>query len=164
MIGSIQISPDLETNMTLDKNAFVIVVDDDDTYLRMLTFMIRRAGVGRVEAFSNVEEAFARAIERRPDVIVSDWNMDPTDGLEFLKMTRANERLAHTPFIMATANVAEEYWRRAIEAGATDFLFKPLGMKEIYEAVRGALLLGETRERLDAPTRHSRARGGAKSP
>ena len=123
--------------MTIEpENAFAIVVDDDHIHLDILHFMLRRIGIKHVEAFSNSHDAFNRIKEKSPDLIVSDWNMDPINGLQLLSMVRMKKQTSKIPFIMATANISEEYWKRAIEAGVTDFLFKPLDFK----VFRGAVL------------------------
>lgn len=121
------------------ERAFVIVVDDDDIHLNMVSFMLRRMGIAIVESFSNAEDALARAMEKRPDLIVSDWNMEPMDGLQLLKLVRQHPPTTSVPFIMATANITECHWRQAIEAGVTEFLFKPLNFSTLQEAVLDTL-------------------------
>lgn len=125
--------------MIENENAFVIVVDDDDTHLNMVSFMLRRMGIAIVESFSNADDALARAMEKCPDLIVSDWNMEPMDGLQLLKLVRRNSQTTSVPFIMATANITEGHWRQAIETGVTEFMFKPLSYASLREAVSDTL-------------------------
>lgn len=73
------------------------------------------------------------------DVVISDWNMEPADGYQLLKMVRRSRRLALLGFIMMTANTSERYPRLAIEAGATFFLAKPFRMASLKAALDATL-------------------------
>jgi two-component system chemotaxis response regulator CheY len=130
-------------NMATIEEAVVYVVDDDTTHLSMMHFMLRRIGFTNVKIFSEVELAFEQMQVQPPDLIISDWNMDPIDGFQFLKMVRRNVDLTATPFIMVTANTSEHYWRDAIIAGVTEFLPKPLSVNTFRQAVMIALSISD---------------------
>ena len=123
----------------------VVVVDDDRMHLEMMEMVLRRIGILDVRGFSDAEEAFASAQLKRPDLIISDWNMDPVDGLQLLKWIRETSFTSDVPFIMATANCSESYWIKAIEAGVTEFLVKPLKLQVLEDAILG-LIDGSDRE------------------
>jgi two-component system chemotaxis response regulator CheY len=129
--------------MATIEEAVVYVVDDDTTHLSMMHFMLRRIGFTNVKMFSEVELAFEQMQVQPPDLIISDWNMDPIDGFQFLKMVRRNVDLTATPFIMVTANTSEYYWRDAIIAGVTEFLPKPLSVNTFRQAVMIALSISD---------------------
>ena len=97
----------------------VCVVDDDAVHLEIMSFMLRRMGFRDVVTFSGAEEALDYVSSHDVHLIVSDWNMSPMSGMEFLEKVRSSDRLKHTPFLMVTANCSESYWRDAIKAGAT---------------------------------------------
>ncbi len=113
----------------------VCVVDDDAVHLEIMSFMLRRMGFRDVVTFSGAEEALDYVSSHDVHLIVSDWNMSPMSGMEFLEKVRSSDRLKHTPFLMVTANCSESYWRDAIKAGATEFLFKPLSLHAFMSAV-----------------------------
>ena len=121
--------------MATIEEAVVYVIDDDAMHLSMMHFLLRRIGFKKVKMFSEVELAFEQMQIQPPDLIISDWNMDPVDGFQFLKMVRRNVDLTATPFIMVTANTSEHYWRDAIIAGVTEFVPKPLSVDSFRRAV-----------------------------
>ncbi len=125
--------------MATIERAVVYVVHDDAMHLSMMHFMLRRIGFANVKMFSEVELAFEQMQVQPPDLIISDWNMDPIDGFQLLKMVRQNVDLTATPFIMSTANTSEHYWWAAIIAGVTEFLPKPLSVDTFRRAVMIAL-------------------------
>ena len=89
---------------------------------------------GVTASAAGVPAALERLGAWRFDVIVSDWNMEPMDGVELLRRVRKNPATAHTPFILITASLSETAWRNAIEYGATDFLLKPLSLNSLRSA------------------------------
>src|SRR5690606_4809043 len=92
-------------------------------------------GFDETAGAGDVEEALAILQRQNVDIVVSDWNMDPYDGLHFLGLVRANKATRHIPFILVTASLSEDAWRRAIELGATDFLVKPFSIDQLHESV-----------------------------
>lgn len=130
--------------MSVLANKTAYVVDDDAVHLGMMAFMLRRMGFNDVEAFPDAEAALAALEDKTPDVIISDWNMAPLDGLEFLTMVRARPEWRNIPFVMVTANTSEHYWRDAIAAGVTEFLFKPMKFAQLKDAALVALGLEDS--------------------
>jgi two-component system chemotaxis response regulator CheY len=112
-----------------------LVVEDDRVLRDTVSFMLRRMGFQHVDTAGDVESAFALLHKRDVDVVISDWNMDPLNGLDLLAMIRAHGRLASVPVIMMSANMSEDYWVQAIKAGATDFLQKPFALKALHDTV-----------------------------
>lgn len=112
-----------------------LAVDDDRMFLQSMRMMLRVGGFAEVMGASDVDAALA-LLERHPvELIVSDWNMDPLDGLEFLRRVRANPKTKHIPFILVTASLSEEAWRGAISLGATDFLVKPFTIEQLHASM-----------------------------
>lgn len=83
--------------MSVLANKTAYVVDDDAVHLGMMAFMLRRMGFADVEAFPDAEAALAALEDKTPDVIISDWNMAPLDGLEFLTLVRSRENGRTSP-------------------------------------------------------------------
>lgn len=112
-----------------------LAVDDDRTFLQGMRMMLRVGGFEEVKTAGDVETALAMLEVYPVELIVSDWNMDPLDGLEFLRRVRENPATKDIPFILVTASLSEAAWRGAIELGATDFLVKPFTIEQLHESV-----------------------------
>ena len=117
----------------------VVVVDDDRNFLDAMKAMLKRVGFTSIHAYDNVEDAWIHIQQDTPNLIISDWNMDPINGYEFLLMMKFEEHSRNIPFIMNTANMSEEYWVKAIGAGADDFLVKPFSFADLKETIEIAL-------------------------
>jgi|APCry1669190156_1035279.scaffolds.fasta_scaffold66473_1 two-component system chemotaxis response regulator CheY len=130
--------------MTQFSQQSALVVEDDHVLRDTVSFMLRRMGFQHVDTAGDVETAYALLTKRDFDIVVSDWNMDPLNGLDLLAMIRAHKSLMALPVIMMTANMSEDYWVEAIKAGATDFLQKPFALKALQETVALALDITHT--------------------
>lgn len=112
-----------------------IVVDDDVVYLRTVGLMLKKMGFTDVQQFTGADEALDWLEMEQPDLIVSDWDMPPVNGLEFLRAVRSSPKTRETGFILNTGNLSEAYWTQGIQAGANVFLFKPFGFPDFRDAV-----------------------------
>lgn len=119
-----------------------LAVDDDRMFLQSMRMMLRVGGFAEVMGASDVDAALALLARHPVELIVSDWNMDPLDGLEFLRRVRANPQTSRIPFILVTASLSEEAWRGAIELGATDFLVKPFTIDQLHASMDICLNIG----------------------
>jgi CheY-like chemotaxis protein len=113
------------------EQALVLLVDDNEGNLEMLSTFLRIKGC-RVLTASNGVEAIALAKERLPDVILMDVQMPEMDGLEATRLLRAEPALRLTPIIALTALAMPGDRERCLDAGMDDYLTKPLGLKELH--------------------------------
>jgi response regulator RpfG family c-di-GMP phosphodiesterase len=120
-----------------------VVVDDDIVYLQTVGLMLKKMGFSDVKMFSNALDALDFVESEKTDLIVSDWDMPMMTGCEFLEEVRRNPRTNSIPFILNTGNHSETYWRQAIAAGVTEFLFKPFGFADFKDSVSIALDLAD---------------------
>lgn len=111
---------------------WVLVVDDDETLLKVLAMRFELEGFGVLSANSG-EVALEVAHARRPDVIVLDAMMPGISGLEVCRSVRASEVTADTPILMLTAHGGLEF--EAVAAGANRFIEKPFDLDELCELV-----------------------------
>ncbi len=125
--------------------SIALAVDDDGNFRECIRMMLRIGGFSETLGVGDVEAALAVATERPLDLIVSDWNMAPYNGLDLLRAVRANRATRDIPFILVTASLSEEAWRGAIELGATDFLVKPFSIEQLHESATLALELTQRR-------------------
>jgi two-component system chemotaxis response regulator CheY len=127
--------------MAINKAMPILIVDDYKTMLRIVRGLLNQLG------FNNIDEATDGAmawdmVQKKPyGLIVSDWNMEPMSGFEFLKLVRTNPNTKQLPFIMVTAESKTENIIAAKQAGVSNYIVKPFNaqtLKQKLEAVFGA--------------------------
>ena len=116
----------------------VLIADDEDDILGLVSLQLRRAGYEVVEARDGVE-ALTLALERSPALAVLDVTMPELDGLEVTRRLRANEATRELPVILLSARVQEADVARGREAGANDYLLKPFRARELQARVDALL-------------------------
>ncbi|MGM0592619.1 MAG: PAS domain S-box protein, partial [Halobacteriota archaeon] len=135
----------------------ILHVDDDPHFTSVAGDFIERAGRFDVVTAPGASEGLARLAEAEIDCVVSDYDMSPTNGLEFLEVVR--ERYPELPFILFTGKGSEEIASEAISAGVTDYIQKQTGTEQyallanrVQNAVasaRSKRALAERERRLD---------------
>jgi CheY-like chemotaxis protein len=123
----------------------VLVADGDPRSLRLLELALRRAGFA-VESAADGGQAMRKLLETPVQAAVCDVALSEPDGLALCRAARAHERLAGIPFLLVGA-LDPAAKARAVEAGADDYLAKPVLLKELVQRVRHLL----ERRRLSDP-------------
>jgi len=95
----------------------VLIVDDYNTMRRILRNLLGQIGFANVEEAEDGAGGLKKMREHNIGLVISDWNMAPMSGLEFLKEVRSDALLKETPFIMITAESKTEKVVAAKEAG-----------------------------------------------
>jgi len=108
----------------------VLVVDDSGMQRRILCASLKRWGFTVSEAKSGIE-ALRRSREDPPDLVLSDWMMPGMDGLDFCREFRAMARESYGYFILLTSKSGKEEIAHGLDAGADDFLTKPVNASEL---------------------------------
>ena len=124
----------------------VLVVEDDPAIQRLMLRWLQRAGY-KVRSADDGAEAIEMIEQRCPDVIVTDWEMPNVDGIELCHWI-SNAELPHYVYVLVvTARVSTEDMVCALEAGANDFLRKPIDPAELVAriAVAGRVLRRDRR-------------------
>jgi len=111
--------------MAVDLGMRVLVVDDYQTMLKVLTSLLRQLKFTNVDVASNGADALAKLKDGGVDLVISDWNMEPMSGFELLKSVRADEALKDLPFILVTAESKTENVIAAKQAGVSNYIVKP---------------------------------------
>ena len=115
----------------------LVCVVDDDSLIRDSTGRLIRSFGFRVEAFASAEEFGNSGFREETACLILDVRMPGMDGFELQhRLSEAGERI---PIIFITAHADEEQERRAMEAGAVGFLYKPFSQELLHHAVRSAL-------------------------
>jgi two-component system response regulator RpfG len=121
---------------------FVMIVDDRKTARSLLMGLARSIEPGlHVESFADPRAALERALVESPDLIISDYRMPQMDGVELIRRLRGVARLAEVPIVIVTVVEDREICYQALEAGATDFLTRPIDPQEFRARCRNLLTL-----------------------
>jgi two-component system, chemotaxis family, chemotaxis protein CheY len=117
----------------VDKNINILIVDDYKTMLRIVRSLLNQLGFNNIDEASNGSMALVMLQEKKYDLIMSDWNMEPMSGLDLLKNIRADDQLKLIPFIMITAEGKPENIITSKEAGVNNYLVKPFNADTLKE-------------------------------
>lgn len=117
--------------MAVDKNMNILIVDDYKTMLRILRNLLRQLGFSNVDEAVDGSSALQKVRQADFGLIISDWNMEPMTGLQFLKEVRADASTKHIPFIMVTAESKSENVIAAKEAGVSNYIVKPFNAETL---------------------------------
>ena len=115
-------------------DALVLVADDDEDILLLVTTRLRRDGFEVVSASSG-DQALALARERKPAIAVLDIGMPGLDGLEVLEQIRGDDELRGTLVLLLTAKAQESDVRRGFDVGADAYVKKPFSPAELSARV-----------------------------
>lgn len=118
----------------------ILVIDDDRSILILLKRMLEKQGYDVVAA-SNGEEGITQALLSQPALIICDWIMPGLNGLEVCHRIKNDPNLSTTFFILLTSldSVADRV--KGLDAGADDFISKPIEQNELQARVRAGLRL-----------------------
>ncbi|EFH10507.1 PleD family two-component system response regulator [Pseudoroseomonas cervicalis] len=119
-------------------SARILVVDDIAANLRLLEARLN-AEYYEVALASSGPEALSRAEDWMPDIILLDVMMPGMDGYEVCRRLKASTATAHIPVVMVTALVDASERVRGLEAGADDFLSKPVDHSTLFARLRALL-------------------------
>ena len=117
----------------------ILVVDDDPNALRLIGYALQRQGYEIIIA-QNGQEALAKAQSEKPDLIILDVMMPAMDGYEVLRRLRAISTTDRVPVILFTAKSQVDDKITGFEAGADDYLTKPVTPAELVARVKALLL------------------------
>jgi putative two-component system response regulator len=123
------------------RSAKIAIVDDEPINIKIVRKHLQGVGYENFVTTSDSVMAFDLIARERPDVVLLDVMMPTIDGLQILRAIRADAQLCHTPVLILTASTERGTKRDALEAGATDFLAKPVDAEELVPRVRNALIV-----------------------
>jgi signal transduction histidine kinase/CheY-like chemotaxis protein len=118
----------------------LLVVDDNAINRSLLVDTLEPLGFTVIEA-SDGQSALDRVSERRPDLVITDLAMPGMDGLELVRRLRLAPELAGMAIIVASASVFAADQHRSVEAGASDFLAKPVEIGDLLRQLQRHLAL-----------------------
>jgi response regulator RpfG family c-di-GMP phosphodiesterase len=121
----------------------VLIVDDSKTNAVLLRHLVARSAAVDPIAFTDPLAAMEWCGENQADLVLLDYMMPDMDGISFLREFRKSEKNQHVPVVFVTTIDAREVRQVALEAGATDFLSKPIDGPELQARLKNLLALRE---------------------
>ena len=117
-----------------DEKKTVIVVEDEPDAAEMFAEMMRVTGFNVIQLFSSTP-AISTITAEQPDLVILDIMMPDVSGLEVLRYMRRDPALKDIPVILVSAKSMPADIQEGLDAGASNYLTKPVGFLELKEAV-----------------------------
>jgi CheY-like chemotaxis protein len=129
----------------------VLVVEDTAPMRKLIVSVLESLGVGTVYTASDGREGFEQFQRLNPDIIITDWLMQPVDGIEFIRTVRTHMSSPNrtVPIIIITGYSAITRVIQARDHGVTEFLVKPFTANDL--AKRIAYVVNKPRDFVHAP-------------
>ncbi|MDR7103124.1 phosphate regulon transcriptional regulator PhoB [Croceicoccus sp. BE223] len=116
----------------------LLLVEDDTALAELLQYRFEAEGY-EVVATPDGDEALLLAAEQAPDLVILDWMVEGTSGIEICRRLRRDKETAHVPIVMLTARGNEDDRIRGLETGADDYVTKPFSPRELIARVSAVL-------------------------
>lgn len=131
-------------------NTVVLCVDDDESILDLLTYVLEEAGFSVIIARTGLD-ALALAYSKKPALILLDLVLPDIPGEEVCRRLRIHSPTARTPVIMLTVKSDEEATVRGLEMGADDYVKKPFSPRVLVARIKALLRMREVFDNLPTP-------------
>ena len=119
-----------ETTVTAETQPSILLAEDDPVTRMLMTRFLKKAGY-EVDAVGDGTEAFDRMLLRYYPILVTDWEMPGMDGLELCKAVRNMQFDGYVYALLLTARDGKEHIIAGLDAGADDYLVKPVHEQEL---------------------------------
>jgi PAS domain S-box-containing protein len=118
-------------------NANILIVDDQESNVRLLEQMLGEAGYAYVASTTNPRDVCALHRNNRYDLILLDLQMPGMDGFQVMEALKTNEAESYLPVLVITAQPGHKL--RALQCGAKDFISKPFDLVEVKTRIHNML-------------------------
>jgi two-component system, OmpR family, phosphate regulon response regulator PhoB len=116
----------------------ILIVDDEPAIREMVAFALRKGEYEPAHA-GDAREAQESIADRVPDLILLDWMLPGTSGIELARRWRRDELTREVPIIMLTARGEENDRVGGLEAGVDDYVVKPFSSRELLARIRAVM-------------------------
>lgn len=132
-------------------NTKILVVDDMAMMRKIVTKVLKELGFSDISEASDGAIAWQMISEAKPQfgLVVSDWNMPQTTGLDLLKRVRVDSRFSATPFVLVTAEAEQHQIIEALQAKVSGYVVKPFTpdilkakLEDVYSRLAGTAKAG----------------------
>ncbi len=119
----------------------ILLVEDERSIREMVSFALGQEGY-QIDEAEDGNSAELTLADNLPDLILLDWMLPDTTGLELLRRWKRKDALQEIPIIMLTARVEERDKIDGLDSGADDYITKPFSVKELTARIRAVLRRG----------------------
>lgn len=128
----------------------VLVAEDTMPLRKLLVSVLDTMGVGKIFTASDGADAYRIFTEQNPDIVITDWHMQPVSGMELVNNIRKNPKSPNkmVPIILMSGYTAMTRVAVARDEGATEFLVKPFTAQDL--AMRIAYVITKPRDFVDS--------------
>ncbi len=119
----------------------LLIIEDEAPIRDMINFALAPAGF-KLILTGSVAEAERSLAKHIPDLILLDWMLPGTSGIDFAKKLKQNPKTREIPIIMLTAKAEEENKIKGLETGADDYITKPFSPRELTARIKAMLRRG----------------------
>ena len=116
----------------------VLIVDDEASIREMIAVALEMADYRVLEA-DNAQAAHAMVVDDQPDLLLLDWMMPGTSGIELARRLKRDTATAELPIILLTAKSEDDNKIQGLEAGADDYITKPFSPRELVARLKAVL-------------------------
>ncbi len=121
-----------------EKPATILIVDDETPIREMLRMALESKGFACIEAADAVR-AHSAIVDESPDLVLLDWMMPGTSGIELIRRLKRDQATAGLPVIMLTARSEEDNKIHGLDVGADDYIAKPFSPRELVARINALL-------------------------
>ena len=116
----------------------VLIVEDENSIAELIAVNLNYSGYKILRAM-DARQAEILIDESLPDIIILDWMLPGTSGIQFARNLRNNDKTASIPIIILTARSSEEDKIQGFNSGADDYITKPFSPKELIARIKAIL-------------------------
>jgi two-component system phosphate regulon response regulator PhoB len=120
------------------KSHCILIVEDETSIRDMIKFALTYSEFEIAEA-KNTKEALEKISLQKPDLILLDWMLPDTSGIDFIAQLKKNKNFRDIRIIMLTAKAEEENKIKGLEVGADDYITKPFSPRELIMRIKTVL-------------------------
>lgn len=115
----------------------MLLVDDNKHMHMVVKAILNSMRVKNIRFSDNAADAFMEMRQWHPDIVITDWAMEPLDGLDFVRLVRkgADSPNPYVPIILLTGHTEMHRVLEARDAGVNEILAKPISIKSLYSRI-----------------------------
>lgn len=119
----------------------VLIADDDRRIAGIVSEVLKKVGFKRLYTATDGSTALEILHKEKIDLLITDWRMEPMDGISLVKYLRTAEHSPNRfmPIIMLTGNAEREHVEEARDIGITEFVTKPFSAKTLFNRLMAVI-------------------------
>jgi two-component system, cell cycle response regulator DivK len=118
--------------------SLVLIVEDNEKNMKLVRDILQAKGFETMEA-GTAEEGIKLALDRVPDLVLMDIQLPGMNGMEALKVLRADPSTAKVPVVAITASVMTQDRQQIMDTGFDGFIEKPINLRDFLSTVNAAI-------------------------